>query len=292
VQYAGAIKRAYPKSKIFGPISWGWCGYVYSPADNCGNGPDRKAHGDVPLLEWYIQQLAAYKAKYGVQLVDVIDVHVYPQGANVGTNDESNTTAALRLRSTRELWDPTYVDESWIDTPINLIPRIQEWIKTHYPGLQVAVSEYNWGDDDIITGALAQVMILGIFAENDVYLATRWIAPNSNTKTEEAFRIFTNYDGSGASVKGDNIGAASNNTLEAEAYAFDNNGQLFVIVVNKINSELPVTILVPSIKKGHAKAYSFSRNQPLGPVGSFPFDNAEIELRMAGWSAALIIISD
>ena len=29
--------------------------------------------------------------------------------------------------------------------PIDLIPRIQEWIAMYNPGLPVAVSEYNWG---------------------------------------------------------------------------------------------------------------------------------------------------
>jgi hypothetical protein len=31
------------------------------------------------------------------------------------------------------------------------------------------------------------------------------MVPNTNSKTEEAFRLFTNYDGKGSSVKGDII---------------------------------------------------------------------------------------
>jgi len=229
--------------------------------------------------------------KYGVQLVDVIDVHIYPQGANVGTSAEDPLTAALRLRSTRDLWDPTYTDESWINEPIYLIPRIQEWIGTYNPGLQVAVSEYNWGTDDIITGALAQVMILGIFAKSQVYLATRWVAPDLDTKTEEAFRIFTNYDGKGSSVQGNSIGAESNNSIEAEAYAFNNNGQLFVIIVNKIDSPLQVIVQVPSTKQGQATLYSFSGSQTLGPAGTVSIGpNSQLQLSLAAWSATLAVL--
>lgn len=34
----------------------GWCEYMYSPADNCAEGPDRKAHGDLPMLEYVFQR--------------------------------------------------------------------------------------------------------------------------------------------------------------------------------------------------------------------------------------------
>jgi len=291
VQYASAIKKAYPNSKIFGPIPWGWCEYMYSPADNCADGPDRKAHGDLPLLAWYIQQIGLYKQKYGVQLVDVIDVHMYPQANGVTSDAEDPATAALRLRSTRGLWDPTYTDESWINQPIFLIPRIQQWIQMYNPGLQVAVSEYNWGGDNIITGALAQVMILGIFSKYQVFLATRWVVPDPKTITEDAFKIFTNYDGKGSMILGDSINATSNNTLEAEAYAFDNNGQLFVVIVNKIDSPLPVMVMLPSGTKGQATLYSFTFTSPLGPTGTAPISNAMFQITMPAWSAYLAIIN-
>ena len=50
----------------------------------------------------------------GRRLLDVFTVHYYPQGGEFGTN----TTQAMQLRrnrSTRSLWDPNYVDETWIN---------------------------------------------------------------------------------------------------------------------------------------------------------------------------------
>jgi len=290
VQYAGAIKKAFPNSKIFGPIPWGWCEYMYSPADNCQDGPDRKAHGDLPMLAWYIQQLGLYKQKYGVQLVDVIDVHAYPTTQSIDTSAEDPQTAALRLRSTRSFWDPTYIDESWVEQPIDLLPRIQGWIDQYSPGLPIAVSEYNWGTDNIITGALAQVMILGIFARYNVFLGTRWVAPDLNTKTEDAFRIFTNYDGYGAKVQGDSVVAMSNNTDEAEAYAYDNHVTLYVVIVTKIDSPVSVVVTTPTIQQGTATLYSFSQTQELAKTGTAPISNSQFTVSTPGWSATLAVV--
>jgi len=85
--YGTAIRMQFPDAIIAGPIFWGWCPYFFSPADNCVDGPDRKAHGDVPLLEWYISQIAKVKLTTGVQVVDYIDIHYYPQESGViGSN--------------------------------------------------------------------------------------------------------------------------------------------------------------------------------------------------------------
>src|SRR5690348_2358936 len=37
VKYASAMKAQDSSVKIFGPVSWGYCGYFFSPKDNtCG----------------------------------------------------------------------------------------------------------------------------------------------------------------------------------------------------------------------------------------------------------------
>lgn len=120
---AAAIKAKDPAAVVFGPVSWGWCEYFYSAADGCSpSGADFVAHGSVPLTQWYLRQVREYQEAHGVRLVDVLDVHYYPQAAGVAlSDDESAATSARRLRSLRSLWDPSYVDESWIGTPVRLI---------------------------------------------------------------------------------------------------------------------------------------------------------------------------
>jgi len=160
--------------------------------DNCQDGADRKAHEDLPFLEWFIKQVGSYKSVHGVQLVDYIDVHFYPQEANVVSDDEDTLTATLRLRAPRSLWDPTYVDESWIAQPINIIGKMKNWTSMYMPDMGLAISEYNFGGDTIITGALAHTETLGIFAREGVDVASRWVCPQSGSLAEETYKLFLN----------------------------------------------------------------------------------------------------
>jgi len=291
VQYALAIKKYYPNAKIFGPVPWGWCEYMFSSADSCTVGDDRKAHGDLPLLEWYIQQIGQYRAQTGIQLVDVIDVHIYPQGNNIAFgNEEDVVTAALRFRSLKGLYDPSYIDESWIGQPIYLIPRIRSWINQRAPGLQIGITEYNWGGDNIISAALAQVILLGIFARENVYVGTRWVAPESNTRTEEAFLLFTNYDGKGSSVQGDVVDVSVDSD-QVEAFAFvGKNAQ--IVFVNKREVPVPVILDVSSFTQtGTISFYAFSASEPIGFFGNFTISGGSYGVTIAGWAAILAVIS-
>jgi len=164
---------------------------MFSSADGCADGPDRQAHGDLPQLEWYIKQVGDYRSSHGVTLVDIIDVHFYPQEPNVPFSDaEDPATAAFRLASVKSLYNRSYVDQSWIGQPIYIIGRMQDYIEMHAPGLKTSISEYNFGGDNIITGALAQVEALAIFAREGLYSASRWVVPNSGSLTESSYAVF------------------------------------------------------------------------------------------------------
>jgi hypothetical protein len=128
--YGTAVRKADPDAVIAGPAEWGWTGYFRSAADvepGRAQDADRKAHGNIPLLPWYLRKLREHEKKTGVRILDVLDVHFYPQGEGIGFEEGGKTdpdTAARRIRSTRALWDPSYVDESWIKEPVRLIPRL------------------------------------------------------------------------------------------------------------------------------------------------------------------------
>src|SRR6185295_18732301 len=76
---------------------------------------------------WLLGQLKAD----GRHLLDVFTVHYYPQGGEF-SNDVSTTMQLLRNKSTRSLWDPNYVDQTWIGTQVKLIPRLRGWVNTYY----------------------------------------------------------------------------------------------------------------------------------------------------------------
>ncbi len=203
VEYASAVRKVAPDALLAGPAEWGWPGYFYSAVDAEAGfmlRPDRRAHGDVPLLEWWLGKLAAHEKKTGVRLLDVLDLHFYPQAQGMGVGTEGQTdgeSAALRIRSTRALWDPRYTDESWIKEPVRLIPRMRELVQKNYPGLKLAIGEYNFGAERHLSGGLALAEALGRFGQEGLYAAWYWTYPVDASPAFWAFRAFRNYDGAG-----------------------------------------------------------------------------------------------
>ena len=165
---------------------------------------------DSYAIDRYQDKLSAvYDIATSPRILDYLDIHFYPQnGVALSPAGDANTQA-LRLRSTRALWDPTYADESWIaqtsEGPfVRLIPRMRDWVNNHYPGTKIALGEYNWGALDHLNGALAQADILGIFGRESLDLAALWDPPSSAQPGAYAFRMYRNYDGTGTrSVFGD-----------------------------------------------------------------------------------------
>src|SRR5207248_4089884 len=124
---------------------------------------DRHAHGDMPFLPWWLDQVRQHDQQLSRRTLDILDVHYYPQGKGLYAGAVDDATSALRLRSTRSLWDPGYADESWIREPVRLIPRLREWVDHGYPGTMLAIGEWNWGAEKTVNGALAIADVLGIF---------------------------------------------------------------------------------------------------------------------------------
>jgi len=141
-----------------------------------------------------------------VRLLDVLDVHIYPQGENVqgpdgeggdGGGGTDRKTNELRFRTTRSLWDRDYKDESWIQEAVYLIPRMKDLIAANYPGRGFQIGEYNFGAENHISGALALAEALGRFALFGVSHAFYWTYPKKPKPAYWGFRAFTNYDGNG-----------------------------------------------------------------------------------------------
>jgi len=199
IAYGTAIRKADPSALIAGPAEWGWSGYFYSSKDLDGAARhlDRTAHGNVPLVEWYLGKLAEQEKKTGVRILDVLDVHYYPQEANVYSGAADRATQLLRLRSTRSLWDPSYVDESWIHETVRLLPRMKEWVDKNYPGRGLSLGEWSFGGDKDVTGALATAEALGRFAQFGVTSAFYWGAPPADSQSKFGYLAYRNFDGHG-----------------------------------------------------------------------------------------------
>ena len=306
--YATAIKTQEPDALVTGPVTWGYCDLFGSAADNCLDGTDRAAHSGLPFVAWYLQQVCANPLAGGAHLVDYLDLHYYPQGNNVAlSNADDATTAGLRLRSLKELYDPTWRSESWIggvdgpggDDPLhypmpNLIPRVRAWINQYCPGTKLAITEYNWGNDGTTSGAVAQAEALAIFAREGVNLATRWVAPAANSLAERSFQIFLNYDGAGSKVRGDSVSATSASVDQIGAYAFRQYGQRsMILLTNKDTVTHAVALTFNAAQNGMWKLYGFTGASPLAQTGSGTINSANLTLpALPAMSANLLVLAD
>lgn len=268
--YASAIKAADPTALTLGPVTWGWCAWFYSALDGCAPGGDYDSHGGLEFTPWYLAQLRAYEQQGGQRLLDYLDLHVYPQGDGIFDPDPgSPATQAFRLRSTRALWDPTYVDETWIARPIALIPLMHSWVDQHYPGTRLSLSEYNWGALGHLNGALAQADLLGIFGRERLDLAALWDPPGAADPGAFAFRIFRNYDGAGSHFGETSVHAASADQDRLAIYAAQRaaDGALTLVVINKTGQALVSPVALSGFDPGtRAWVYRYSGEQPAAIV--------------------------
>ncbi|HVU05892.1 MAG TPA: glycoside hydrolase family 44 protein [Polyangiaceae bacterium] len=202
LSYGAAVRGADPDALIAGPAAWGWPELFFSAKDSSAGldaRPDRRAHGDTPLLPWYLSRLREEERRTGVHVLDLVDVHFYPQAEGIYGEDGKvdPKSAALRIRSTRGLWDPEYTDESWVREPIFLLPRLRRWIDENFPGRGIVIGEWNFGAERHMSGGLATAEALGRFGQYGVSAAFYWTFPKAGTPAFQAFRAFRNFDGSG-----------------------------------------------------------------------------------------------
>jgi hypothetical protein len=293
LDHAGRLKQDDPALRVMGPVSWGWCEYFHSAADGCTPGADQAAHGGLPLIEWYLAQNAAHQAATGTRLVDVLDIHYYPQDGSALNDDESATLAARRLRELKSLYDPAYVDESWIGQPVNLIPRMKSLIAARCPGMGLAITEYNLGGDTGISSAIAQAEALAIFGREGVELATRWVAPAHGSRVQDAFRLYLDYDGAGTRVDGTSVRATTSSADRVGAYAVDDgpHGRLFVLLFNKSTVAETAHLTVADGVGSTIALHRFTAGTALAPAGSATLTSGAVDLTLPARSATLAVVS-
>ncbi len=276
VKYGEAIKKADPTAKVAGFCSWGWTDLFYSAKDagkdNYRTKADWNAHDKVALAEWFIIKCGEYKKKHGKPLVDVFDIHWYPQGRvkgqdaylGRGLNPELN---AYRLRSTRDLWDRKYEQEqgvSWIRgtdnySPVALLPRVRAWIDKHNPGMEICLGEYNFGGSDNVSGGLAQADTFGILAREKLDLAFIWYAPAGSQ--ESAWRLFRSYDGHKNGFGEQFLDCGSDNPdLSVYAARRKSDGAHTIAVVNKnLHGPCVLNLDLPGVK-GAMRLWRFDQD--------------------------------
>jgi len=221
-------------------VNYGWEGFT-----NLQNATDAAADGN--FVDWYLKAVAAASATAGQRLIDDLDVHWYPEATGGGhritdaASGDSAAEIAAREQAPRSLWDPSYVEDSWITNdvlkgPIDLLPGLQTKIAADYPGTGLSVSEWDYGGGNEISGAIADADVLGIFGQRGVTAAAYWPLFANETFSTAAFEAFRNYDGNGGSFGDTSIGATSSDPSTTSVYASTNaanHNQVVIVAINK-----------------------------------------------------------
>jgi hypothetical protein len=292
IAYGTAIREADPQAVIAGPAEWGWLGFLYSAKDmdegQLVKKADRLAHGNVPLIEWYLRKLAEHEKQTGVRILDVVDLHYYPQDIDKDATDDRS--AEKRLRATRSLWDSSYKDESWINENVRLLPRMKEWIAKNYPGRGISIGEWNFGGESHVSGALATAETLGRFAEAGVTSAYYWSIPPANSPTFWGFRAFRNFDGKGAAFESFLIPARGADKVSLFA-SRDTTGQRYVMIAINLDrneprhAEISLRGCVPFTK---LTAYAYTGGAPGLLLHKAEATPGELVVELLPWSITVL----
>jgi hypothetical protein len=294
-EYGEAVKRVAPKALVFGFVSYGWHGLT-----TLQDAPDRRGRD---FTDVYLQEMAAAEKRAGRRLVDVLDIHWYPEarGGNVRVTEDASgpDTAAARIQSPRSLWDASYREDSWIagaaGGPVRLLPRLQEKIAAQYPGTKLALTEYYYGGGGHISGALAQADVLGILGREGVFAAALWHLGRTDDRfIHAACAMFRNFDGRGGAFGDTGWPVEGGDPSRASVYAsVDAQGRGILVALNKTGGPLPLRIGLqgaPVYRTAAIYRLTAAEAKPAPVAAPAALDGATLSLELPALSVSTILL--
>jgi hypothetical protein len=288
-----AVKNIDPSAEIFGPALYGFGAYTdfqgATDWDSVSNGK-----GYDWFIDYYLDEMKKAGTTNGKRLLDVLDVHWYPEayGDSRITDSGANSAndKAARLQAPRTLWDSNYGysasnpavgENSWISQSFSnylpLIPRIQASINNYYPGTKLSFTEFTYGGENDITGGIATSDVLGIFGKYGVYFATFWPGNNDRSYVQAAYRIFRNYDGQKSTFGDASTPAYTSDSVHTSIYSSVKTGtnEIHLIAINK------------NLSSGKAANFTLQHNKSVLSGNVWVLDNSNTQIKNAGSIASI-----
>jgi len=309
INLSKALKDQFPNVVIFGPVHYGfqglynWQGELSATPGGTNWFPDK-----------YLPALETASTAYGKPLVDVYDFHWYAEvydasGTRIlNLNGTTLTDAQVQLivQSPRNLSDPTFRDDGnsnpWIfnelgQTPINILGRLQAKINAEFSGMKVAITEYENGGWNHISGTIAEADTLGIFGSQGVFAANFWPPNGTYSYALAGFRAFRGFDGANASFGDTSLQATSSAVQNVMVYAsLDSSmpGRVVFVAINR-SSAAKVTAINGQVLSGTAHLYQMTAasaqgQNPVQPVavGTMPVSGSSLTITLPAYSVTTI----
>ena len=243
--YSLALRAAYPKLRLAGPD--------YTGFQALSDPVEREQGGSLPFMEAFVSDLGEYERSHGgTRLLDVLDIHCYPEGEWDASHLDPAADHIMRMRLTRELWDESFYIESWLARPAFYLRWARQLIATHAPWLNLSCTEWNYQkdfkDDDIV-GAVISVDAIGIYAREGVDLANKWSSPEPGSVIDYALLHFLhNFDGEGSSIAGATYVEVHTSSDQVGAHGFlSSDGQRVhvLLICRQYEGEVRVEVPIP-----------------------------------------------
>jgi hypothetical protein len=310
---ATKLKGWDPGAMRFGPVSCCWQLYW-----NGANSNDKAAHAGVDFLPWWLNQIYWQDQISGVRSLDVFDVHAFPDATTTNSTGIPLPQPQLQALATsifRDYWDPTFVSPSSTINQPNAtsiqpnktipfrIPRLRALVNTVYPGTPLAITEWRAafaGESDFST-ALADADAYGIMGRENVYLASRWTAPNPANANYWSLRLYTNFDGNHNSFGAGSVSDINNgdpNLFSSYATGFlyfpdgtPSGSSLAIMVINKDpQNSAQVQFTLKNFNPASFKSYTLVPQSPTTIIvaNSQPWSSI---LNFGPYSITLLVIS-
>lgn len=284
VSLAQTVKRMDASAKTFGPALSGYLGLyslwsawdgsaAHQPSDwgqynkepyTTKSTGDRYRYNNMTFANVYLDTMKQASTTAGKRLLDVFSFHYYPQ---------ASYDQATRSQASRSLWDPQYVEPTWITQPgygftdgkgLQMLPKLNRAIADFYPGTKLAVTEYDFGGMYDATGAIAQADALGAFGKNGVYLATYF--GDVEGYIASAFRLFRNYDGNKSVFPEISVRAVSTNNANGTVYAAVSAADpntVHLITINRLPTALNASVQITHpVALNYVQAWGVDSSSP------------------------------
>jgi hypothetical protein len=281
--YAKAVKAADPTASVLFMCTENPQDLVALPNIECGN-PAGPYSVTSSLTMAILQMAAAEEASTHVRPLDCVDMHYPFPGKGLG--------------DTSALWDAS--------SSSAVVPRVQGWINSTYPGTGICVSEYDVSNDgtngsapDTTTGT-QEADILGMYGRLGYQVASYWttlVSSSTHLPIYNAMAMYRNYDGKGGRFGAVSIGAASPNK-GVNVYAASDSAtaptKVWVMLVNEsgaAQSGLSITLnnFTPS---GSAQVYRMVAGAAPTADTAVTLTNGSISgFSLASNSVALLVMS-